>query len=340
MVTGFLCGNNETHTGKPTSALKVDSGVSLFAAIAAMQTASPTLVPSIAIGDLPYGTANGAPSLSSVADATGMVELFNSAASSSGGALASSGDAALFEAYYKAQLELRRAAALPTAAHSFGIAKTASNLLGKNLANQLRPSDADLMRYGVDRTTPPKISNIAMTLISTVKCFKMNLTSSVLLPGMNDDPHPAFADLQNTTATIGMLGKIWTAFIADLASENDPLCAGATLADNTVIAWTGDTGKDPNEPSGWPDGTPRNSNWMYVLGAGLLRAGWFGDIKGDGTIETWDPISGNNQPGGSTSDLSGPAGAAVLYAIAKGDLRRVQDFYRGELTGIVKPKQG
>ena len=32
-------------------------------------------------------------------------------------------------------------------------------------------------------------------------------------------------------------------------------------------------------------------------------------------------------------------GGALLYAIAKGDMRRVQDFYRGAaIDGVVKPK--
>ena len=30
----------------------------------------------------------------------------------------------------------------------------------------------------------------------------------------------------------------------------------------------GDTPKNPLDRGGWPDGTPDNSNWMYVLGAG------------------------------------------------------------------------
>jgi hypothetical protein len=338
-MTAFVCGDNEAHTPKPTSVLKLDTGVSLFAAVAATQTASPTLVPAIAIGDLPYGLANGAPMLSSVASSSGMVELFNSAAASPGGPLAGAHDAALFEAYYKAHLELRRAAALPTMAKGFRTAKSASALLGKNLASQLRPTDADFQRYGIDSQTQPKLLEIATTLISTVKSFKLNLTSSVLLPGTNDDPHPAFADLPNSLQTITGLGKIWSAFMGDLAAEDDPLCAGAKLADNTVIAWTGDTGKDPFEPSGWPDGTPQGANWMYVLGAGMLRGGWFGDVRSDGTIQTWNPRTGANVGGGDPTDLAGAAGGAVLYAIAKGDLRRVQDFYRGELTGIIKPKQ-
>lgn len=339
-VTGFLCGNNETHTGKPQSALSMGNGVTLPAAVAAIQTASPTLIPSIAIGDLPYGSANGAPGLSTVGSADGLVQIFNSAASTAGGALAKAGDAALFEAYYKANLQLNRAAGRPAMAPAYNIAKVSANLLGRNLASQLKPTDADYMRYGIVGGVPDKLKSIATTLITTVKTFKLNLTSSVLLPGMNDDPHGAFGDMNNLQTTVQTLGKIWTAFLGDLMAEDDPMCAGTKLGDNTVITWMGDTGKDPNDPSGWPDGTAQNSNWMYVLGAGLLKGGWFGQIHGDGSIETWDPTTGNNTPGGDSSTLSGPAGAAVLYAVSKGDIRRVQDFYRGpDIGGIIVPVQ-
>ena len=79
---------------------------------------------------------------------------------------------------------------------------------------------------------------------------------------------------------------------------------------------------------------------MWVFGASQLRAGWFGQMKGDGTVETFDPTTGANVAGGSSAAMAGPAGAAVLYAVAKGDMRRVQDFYRGPaIDGLVVPKQ-
>src|SRR4051812_11902548 len=42
-MTAFIAGTNETHTGNPQSAANVATGVRLFAAVAALQTASPTL---------------------------------------------------------------------------------------------------------------------------------------------------------------------------------------------------------------------------------------------------------------------------------------------------------
>ena len=338
-MTGFLAGTNETHTSRPTSSTTIGTGVGMFAAVAALQTASPTLVPSIGIGMLPYGTAAGAPAIASVSDPSGMVGLFNSAASTAGGALVKAGDASLFEAYYKANLSLHKAAARPTMTSGYLTGKVASNLLGRNLASQLMPTADDYARYGVSSGTASKLLAIATTLITTVKVFKLNLTNAVLLPGMQDDPHGAFGDMAGLQSTAMTLGKIWDGFMGDLMATDDPLCSGAKMGDNIVITWCGDTPKDPNTPSGWPDGTPNNANWIYALGNGQLKAGWFGQVKGDGTIMTWDPTTGADMAGGSTANLAPPADAAVLFAVCKGDMRRVQDFYRGAgIDGVVNLK--
>ena len=339
-MTAFMAGNNETHTNNPVSSANVATGVRLFAAVSALQTASPTLVPAISIGNLPYGTATGAPALAAVPNPAGMVGLFNSAASSAGGMLANANDAALFEAYYKANLSLHAAASRPTFTRGFLNGKVAANLLGKNLGPQLTPSAADLQRYGVSNATPAKLQSIANTLITTAKAFKLNLTSSVMLPALQDDPHGAFADMATLTSTVQGLGAMLDAFMGDLMAEPDPMCAGATLGDNLVLTVTGDTPKTPLNPSGWGDGTPGNSNWIYVLGNGWTKAGWFGQVKGDGTIETFNPSTGANVAGGTTAALSGPAGAAVLYAVARGDARRVSDFFRGaDFSGLINAKQ-
>jgi hypothetical protein len=337
-MTAFVAGTNETHTTRPVSSSTVATGVGLFAATAALQTASPTLVPAIGVGQLPYGTAAGAPALAAVPNPAGMVGLFNSAASSAGGALVKAQDASLFEAYYKANLSLHRAAQLPTFTSGYLTGKVASNLIGKNLASQLQPTPDDLTRYGLTGAAA-KLANIGNTLITTAKAFKLNLTSSVLLPFMLDDPHGAFADMAGTTATIQSLGKILSAFMADLQAIDDPSCAGSKIGDNTVMAFVGDTHKDPFNMSGWPDGTANNSNVVWVYGAGQLRGGWFGQAKADGTLETWNPTTGAEVAGGSSAAMAAPADGAVLYAVAKGDLRRVQDFYRGPgLDGVIVPK--
>ena len=53
---------------------------------------------------------------------------------------------------------------------------------------------------------------------------------------------------------------------------------------------------------------------------------------------TWDPTTGADMAtGGMTSvQLAPSASAAVLFAVAKGDMRRVSDFYRGpDIGGVV-----
>ncbi|HWE29767.1 MAG TPA: hypothetical protein VHB97_17275 [Polyangia bacterium] len=337
-MTAFIAGGNETHA---TSALKttavVGTGISMFAAAAALQTASPTLVPAIAISQLPYGTAAGAPAVASVPNAAGMVDLFNSASSLAGGALANASDAALFEAYYKANLSLHAAAARPTMTSGLRTGKVAANLLGKNLASQLRPSADDLARYGITANTSAKLSSIGNTLITTAKAFSLNLTSHIMLPAFLDDPHGAFQDMATLAATVQLYGKMLDAFMADVMAVDDPMCAGRKIGDNMVMAWIGDTTKDPFNPSGWPDGTTANSNVLWVMSNGYTKAGWFGQDKA-GTIVTWNPTTGADDPAATMSStaLAAPASAAVLFAVAKGDMRRVSDFYRGvDIGGVV-----
>ena len=107
-----------------------------------------------------------------------------------------------------------------------------------------------------------------------------------------------------------------------------------------MISIHGDTPKDPLVRSGWPDGTPGNSNWVYVLGAGWTKTGWFGGIMRDGSVHGFNPATGASVPGQSSAMTAQAASAAIAYAVAKGDQRRVNDFYRGvDYAGIVRPKQ-
>jgi hypothetical protein len=340
-ITGIVCGTNATHTTQPTTPSTVAAGTSLFAAAAAMQTASPTLVPVISVGQLPYGMATGAPAAAAVPNPQGMVELFNSASSLAGGTLSNPADAALFEAYYKANLSLRAAAPRPTMTSGLITGKVAANLLGKNLASQLSPQSADLTRYGVSSSTPGKLLSIANTLITTAKAFALNLTSQVLLPAMLDDPHGAFADPATSATTAMTLGKILDAFMNDVMAIDDPMCSGHKVGDNLVMTVHGDTYKNPFSPSGWGDNTPNNSSILYVLGNGYLNPGWFGEATSGNAISTWDPATGANTTTGMTSaNLAAPADAAVLYAVSKGDSRRVNDFTRATYSGLVVASNG
>ena len=344
-VTCFMAGTNETHKQNPTSSSMISGGTGLFATCAALQTANPTLVPVIGVNApktaLPYGGAPGAPNIAEVGSSDGLVDLFNSAASSAMGTLANPKDASLYEAYYKGFLGLNAAAGRSTFARGYRTGQVAANLLGINLSAQLRPSASDLTRYGVGApSTPTKLTELAKGLITTAKAFKLGLTSSVLLPAMEDDPHPAFADMATLRMTVTALGAMLDAFMADLRLLDDPTCAGSKIADNVVISIHGDTPKDPLTAAGWPDGTQGNSNWVYVMGAGWMKTGWFGGIRRNGDFYGFDLSTGLDVKDQMSTVTAMPAAAAIAYAVTKGDMRRVSDFYKGaDISGIVRPKQ-
>lgn len=334
-MSAFMAGGNETHRRDPITATNL-GGSSVIAVAAALQVTNPTVIPVVTIDNVPFGTAPGAPRPSAVGSADQFVGLFNSAASRSGGLLENAGDAGLYDAHYAAMASLNRAANRPTTSRAYGTAKTAARLLGTNLASQLAISDADRNRYGVNAGTRTNLRELAENLIVTAKAFRMGLTSSVVMPAMNDDPHGAFNDMTNLRNTTTTLGRILDGFLADLAASEDASCAGTTLADNVVLTVHGDTPKNPRARSGWPDGTPQDANWMYVLGNGLLKTGWHGGVYRDGTVKGFDPATGAENNAGSR-DLAAAASAAVAYAVAKGDMRRVGDFARGvDIGGIVR----
>ncbi len=335
-ITAFMAGVNETHRNNPQTTVTV-GGNTVPAIAASLQTTNPSVIPVVTIDGAEFGNAPGAPRPSAVGSADQFVGLFNSAASRAGGLLENSGDAGLYDAHYAAMASLNRAADRPTQTRAYGTAKTAARLLGTNLADRLAITPEDLNRYGVDGGTPANIRSMAESLMVTAKAFNMGLTSSVAMSVLRDDPHGAFNDMNNLRMRVSLLGKILDGFMLDLAGYDDASCAGSKLSDNVVMTIHGDTPKNPRDRNGWPDGTPNNSNWMYVYGNGLLKTGWFGGIMRDGTVKGFDPATGADNDTASR-DLAGPASAAVAYAIAKGDMRRVGDFARGvNINGVVRP---
>jgi hypothetical protein len=333
-ISAFMAGTNQTHTPTPGSAATVGGGQSMLAVAAAIQRATPALLPVIGLNPISFGTAPGAPDVTTVGNADGMVQLFNSAASQA--ILKKPEDAALFEAYYKAFAAFDKAADRPTWARQLRTGKASANFLGKNLAAQLQPTNADLTRYGITGGTATKLSEIGRALITTAKAFRLGLTQSLVLPALRDDPHGAFNNMTNLLDTVGKLGKMLHAFLDDLSETPDPLCSSRTLADDVVLTIHGDTPKNPRNKNGWPDGSPGNSNWLYVMGNGYLKTGWFGGVKANGDVSGFDPVTGAEMPGQSSNATSAAAGAAVAFAIAKGDMKRVRDFYTGpSIDGIV-----
>jgi hypothetical protein len=108
------------------------------------------------------------------------------------------------------------------------------------------------------------------------------------------------------------------------------------LDETTVFLANGDTPKTPLQASNWPDATPMDSNWLYVMGQGYVRDGWFGQVHPDGNVSGFDPETGDEVMGQPATQTSTAAGAAAAYAVARGDMNTVSQFYSGPgLNGVV-----
>jgi hypothetical protein len=338
-ISAFMAGANLDNTGSHSQTpgaftTAIGQSASMIAAIAAIQQANPTLIPVIGVTPLFYGSAPGAPSIVTVGSAAGLVDLFNSAASQA--LLANPKAAALDEAYYKAFLQMNASAGKVTTSRALASGKVANALLGKNLSEKLRPTPEERQIYGVDASTETALLEIADSLITGVKAFALGLTSCLILPAFLDDPHGAFTDLTSLGSRVQTLGKIFDGLLKHAGQIPDPSGCSRTLAEGLVFTVHGDTPKDPTVRDAWPDSTPGNSNWIYVYGNGYLKTGWHGGIDAAGAVSGFDPETGNVVPNQPSTTTTNAAAAAAAFAVSKGDMRRVQDFYQGgALSGIV-----
>jgi hypothetical protein len=323
-MTCFQAGRNETHTANPTSVISLN-GSNIISIASALQASSPSVIPMITIGVVDAGTAPGAARPAAVNNPDGIVNLFNSAASRAGGLLANASDAQLYKAHYDAFAQLNRAANRSTNKSAYMTASNAAQFLGTNLAAKLQITQEDLTRYGVDGNTRNNVRAIAQAFIVTVKAFKMGLTNAVALPAMRDDPHGAFADNSNQTVP-PMLKRAFDGLMTDLKNSVDE-STNKVLADDTVITICGDTTKTPLNRGGWPDGTPNNSNVIYVWGGGHLRTGWFGGTLRNNTARGFD--AQGNDAAYNTNDTARFALASIAYAIAKREERAIAPFANG-----------
>ena len=332
-MTGFVAGTSNAHTNDPQTTVATLNNNNIFAIATALQASSPSVVPVISIGGVTLGTAPGSAPATAVTSAANVVNLFNSAASRAGGLLSKSQDATAYSVQYQAFAQLNRAANRSTTKIAYGTAIGAAGLLGTNLAAQLQITPADLTRYGITGNTQSNVTNIANALIVSVKAFQMGLTNSVLLPGMLDDPHGAFADGRVNTVPAS-LKLVFDAFMTDLQGTTDSV-TGQTLSDDTVITISGDTPKDATSHAGgnWGDGTPAGSNLVYVYGAGNLKTGWFGGISRTGTVTGYDATGAAATY--SSANTAKFALSSIAYAIAKRDDRAISNFVGGtQVSGI------
>jgi hypothetical protein len=272
-----------------------------------------------------------------VGAANQLIDLFNSAASKA--LLQTPENGGMAEAYYKAFIGLNAAAGRTTIAKQYGTGKVSMNLLSKNLSAQLTPSAADLTQFGLTGTTPSAVTSMANAMITTVKAFSLGLTSMLVMRGFNNDPHGMFAGGDTQAANVAAaIGKMLNG-VHDLAkSKQDPACSAKTLADSLVLSVSGDTFKAPFNRNGWGDGTPGGANILYVMGGGYTKSGWFGDMDPTGGAVGWDQGTGaaSGTYNGRGAELGASAAAALLFAVAKGDMRRARDFYTGkDISGVV-----
>jgi hypothetical protein len=114
--------------------------------------------------------------------------------------------------------------------------------------------------------------------------------------------------------------------MTDLKNTSDDN-TGTVLADDTVMTISGDTTKTPFNRSGWPDGTPNNSNAIWVYSAGHLKSGWFGGTLRNGTAQGFDATGATVAYNGANTARF--ALASIAYAIAKRDERAISAFANG-----------
>ncbi|HEX5059531.1 MAG TPA: hypothetical protein VFV99_09235 [Kofleriaceae bacterium] len=338
-MTAFMAGSNEAHTPNPNSIVRSVNGNSLFAIVSVLQQASPTVIPVITVDDAQLGTAPGSPRPAVVPTGEDIVGLFNSAASRAGGLLEAAryaGHADLYRAHYETLAALNKAANRSTTHDAYATARSAAQFLGKNLAAELAITPTDLAAYGIDGNMRPDVAEIGKTLIVTAKAFQLRLTSSVVLPGLRDDPHDAFTNPTRLNATTAGLKRVLDAFMADLGNRTDTV-TGTKLSDDIVMTFEGDTPKAPLDNTNWLDNTPQNSNWVYVFGGGKLKTGWFGGIAPggqDGIVTGFDPTTGAATAYDGDTQAKAAVGA-VAYAVTRGDIRAVQDFTRIDISGLI-----
>ena len=311
-----------------------------------------------------YGTQGtnlvpGAPNKATVSSATQLVNLFNSNCAKALGALANPANAQLFEAYTKGWIGSSKSAQLPTFSRGYRTGKLASSLVGLNLADKLLPTASDLVRYGYTGNQVTKLSDLRDSLIVTAKALALGLTSQVIIAYGNDDPHNLFdtnGPGANASTFATAFSNFLNAFMDDLMQSQDLFVPSLKLGDNTCIAFVGDVPRTGISANGWQDPTKGGQNKVWVMSNGMLKTGFFGGDRatapgigmtsndqtaaGPGEGCVFDPVTGDAIPITGVGKAQGIAGdfrikygemsmASVLYAVARGDDRRVQDFYSG-----------
>ena len=201
---------------------------------------------------------------------------------------------------------------------------------------QLRPTAAQLAAY-VSPGSPQNVVEMATELAFAANAFRTGTLGTLVIDGFNDDPHGAF-DGNIATGRADQLAQLLDAFYRDLARSNELACGDGgnflSLADNTALIVFGDTPKNSFNRAGWADGTPGNSNWIYVRGNGFTKPGWFGEISP--MLRTnFNPNTGNLDGTASVSSSTAAAWAGSLYAISRGNLAGVMQYTNAPFAGVI-----
>lgn len=354
LITSMVCGASSAHSVAATNTVIVPGGtggnLGLYAGQAAIQSTLKALVPVIGIKfngtDMPYGNAPGRPNAASVANPNAMVGLFSSAASRLAQRLQAKANQDVYSLYHKAFLGLTRTSDRVTYSRALGDARVAVDLLAQNLGAQLKPAPNQVNQWvaGIGQTpaAPVKgiVGDLAEALIVTANAFKLGLTAQVNIPFGNDDPHTAFVDTALATRTADQMTNILESFMAELDKNVDsaPNQGGKKLSETTIMTFSGDTPKMPFVANNWPDNTPGGRNWIYVMSQGLIKPGWFGDLRTNGATD-FDPATGQLVTGAINGNtvLDGALGS-ILFAVTGGDDRAVRDFVANpNYQGVIKP---
>lgn len=203
---------------------------------------------------------------------------------------------------------------------------------------QLPPSSAQLASYGVTAASPQSVVSLASQLAFTANAFRFGLLGSVLMPAFDDDPHGAFQAGSGLQQRVTELTTMLDTFYRDLSTSSELTCGRGgnflPLADNTVLIVTGDTPKNSFDNNGWPDGTPGNSNLMYLRSNGFTVPGWFGQIQ-PSVRTNFDPNTGGLDPMAAAGPSTSAAFAGALYAIARGDRTAIATFTSAPFDGVI-----
>lgn len=205
-------------------------------------------------------------------------------------------------------------------------------------ATEITP-DPKILQQWYASSSSSSVTTLGSTLLFAVNAFRANATSTIIMRGFDDDPHGAFASPQYAAAMADTLAQILHGFYTELSRYPEPTCSHdgrkISLADNVVLVVTGDTPKHSFIASGWPDGTPSNSNYVYVRSNGFLRSGWFGSVA-PSLATGFDPKTGALSSATLLEDKNAEA-LALLYAITRGNAPFVAALSTAPYAGVVAP---